>query len=582
MGAGVKPRPGSPRARSAGRPLDIPEADWTEAVRREATVRALAAAGVNNRLVIDAAAADLGLGRAQVYRLIARFRQLPVTASLVVPRPGPRQGARLLPGAVEHQIEAAIDTVFKTRERPTLEKLRRDIRADCAAAGLPPPSRKAIQARVSARSLRELVKAREGPEAARQVFAPVGPGLRSSHPLAIVQIDHTKVDIQLVDDLARAVVGRPWLTLVLDVFSRCVLGFYLSFDAPSAAGVALAVGQAVLAKPDWLGERGLDLAWPMHGVPKSLHLDNGKEFHSKALKRGCQQHGIRIDYRPPHSRARSPATPRFGGHIERLMGTLMTRVHALPGTTSSNVAARGNYPAEQKAILTLREFERILALEILGPYHNEVHAALGTTPAAAWTAGAAAHAVRPPADPAGFVLDFLPFEERIIRRDGVRLFNVTYFDGALAPLLDANARKVRVKYDPRNISAVFVELPAGGHLRLPCADLGRPAVTLWEQRAAIQTLREAGRANVSEAAIFSAIAEQRRVLAEAEASSKAARRATPSLACSVARLPDRRSSATEAKPPAAPGMTPEGIADEDDARIPRVVEDEAWKTEFLS
>ena len=92
-----------------------------------------------------------------------------------------------------------------------------------------------------------------------------------------------------MDDLARAVVGRPWLTLVLDVFSRCVLGFYLSFDAPSAAGVALAVGQAVLAKPDWLGERGLDLAWPMHGIPRSLHLDNGKEFHSKALRRSRVQ-----------------------------------------------------------------------------------------------------------------------------------------------------------------------------------------------------------------------------------------------------------------------------------------------------
>jgi putative transposase len=117
-----------------------------------------------------------------------------------------------------------------------------------------------------------------------------------------------------------------------------------------------------------------------------------------------------------------------------------------------------------------------------------------------------------------------------------------------------------------------VELPGGGHLRLPCADLGRPAVTLWEQRAATQTLRQAGRANVSEAAIFSAISEQRRVLTEAEASSKAARRAT-------ARLPDRRSSATEAEPP---GMTPPGIADEDDARVPCVVEEEAWKTEFLS
>jgi putative transposase len=568
MVAGTKPMPDSARAWSPGRPLDVPEADWSEAVRREATVRPLATAGANSQSAVHAAAASLGLSTAQVYRLIARFRGHPVTLSLVVAKPGPKKGVRLLPGEIELRIEAAIDTVFKQPERPTLEKLRRDIRKDCDAAGLKPPSRKAIRARVSARSLRELVKARDGTKAARQTFAPVGPGLRPSHPLAIVQIDHTKVDIQWVDDLARAVVGRPWLTLVLDVFSRSVLGFYLSFDAPSAAGVALAVGQAVLAKPEWLGERGLDLAWPMHGIPRSLHLDNGKEFHSKALRRGCQQHGIRIDYRPP-------ATPRFGGYIERLMGTLMTRVHALPGTTSSNVAARGDYPAEQKAILTLREFERILALEILGPYHNEMHSALGTTPAAAWAAGVAAHAARPPVDPAAFVLDFLPFEERVVRRDGVRLFNVSYFDGALAPLLDGTAHKVRIKYDPRNMSTVFVELPAGGHLRLPCADLGRPAMTLWEQRAAAQTLREAGRASVNEAAIFSAIEEQRRVLAEAQASSKAARRAT-------ARLPDRQSSATEPKPTAAPEMTPPGIADEDDARVPCVVEEEAWKTEFLS
>jgi putative transposase len=473
----------------------------------------------------------------------------------------------MLLGEVELRIEEAIDTVFKTRERPTLEKLRRDIRKDCDAAGLKPPSRKAIQARVSARSLRELVKAREGAAAARQRFAPVLPGLRPSSPLAIVQIDHTKVDIQLVDDLARAVVGRPWLTVLLDVFSRSVLGFYLSFDAPSAAGVALAVGQAVLPKPDWLTERGLDLAWPMHGMPNTLHIDNAKEFHSKALKRGCQQHGMRIDYRPP-------ATPRFGGHIERLMGTLMTRVHALPGTTSSNVVARGTYPAEQKAILTLREFERVLALEILGPYHNEVHSALGTTPAAAWAGGIATHATRLPLDPAAFVLDFLPFEERIIRREGVRLFNVTYFDGALAPLLDGNPRKCRIKYDPRNMSTVFVELPAGGHLRIPCADLGRPAVTLWEQRAATQTLRAEGRASVDETAIFSAIEAQRHVLAEAQVSSKAARRA-------AARLPGRRSVTTEPARPEEAETTSKDVAGEDDARVPRVVEDEAWKTEFL-
>ena len=560
--AATKPTP-----KRLERPLDVPEDDWSEAVRREAAVRPLATADIKSRPVLDAAAADLGISTSQLYRLIAQYRQHPVTGSLVITKPGPRKGTRLLSGDVEQRIEDAIDRIFKTRECPSVEKLRREIRADCRAAGLQPPSRKAIQARLSARSLRELVTARKGAEAARQAFAPVRPGLRPSCPLEIVQIDHTKVDIQLVDDLSRAVVGRPWLTVVLDVFSRSVMGFYLSFDAPSASGVALAISQAVLAKSDWLSERGLDFAWPMQGVPHAIHLDNGKEFHSKALKRGCQQHGMCIDYRPP-------ATPRFGGHIERLMGTLMTRVHALPGTTFSNVVARGDYSAERKAILTLREFERILALEILGPYHNEVHAALGTTPAAAWAAGVAAREIGLPRDPAAFVLDFLPFKERVIRREGVRLFNVSYFDGALASLLDSPARTCRIKYDPRNMSAVFVERPTGSHLRVPCADLSRPAVTLWEQQTAIQALRAEGRASVNEATIFAAIEAQRRVLAEAQVSSKAARRAT-------ARLPDRRSPATEAEPPATPETTPHVAAGEDEARVPCVVEDEAWQTEFL-
>jgi putative transposase len=132
------------------------------------------------------AADSLGLSAAQVYRLIARFRANPTAGSLVVTRPGPTKGSRLLPVEVERRIEGAIDTIFKTRERPTLEKLRRDIRKDCKAAGLKPPSRKAIQARVSARSLRQIVRAREGAEMARQRFAPVRPGLHPRSPLSVV------------------------------------------------------------------------------------------------------------------------------------------------------------------------------------------------------------------------------------------------------------------------------------------------------------------------------------------------------------------------------------------------------------
>ncbi|MFD2272608.1 hypothetical protein ACFS07_19525 [Undibacterium arcticum] len=62
---------------------------------------------------------------------------------------------------------------------------------------------------------------------------------------------------------------------------------------------------------------GID--WPMGGLPRSLHLDNGAEFHSKALGRDCTQFGIELTYRPP-------GRPQFGGHIERIIGTLMTKL----------------------------------------------------------------------------------------------------------------------------------------------------------------------------------------------------------------------------------------------------------------
>ncbi len=176
----------------------------------------------------------------------------------------------------------------------------------------------------------------------------------------------------------------------------------------------------------------------------------------------------------------------------------MGRIQALPGSTFSSVAARGAYDAEAQAVLTFREFERILTLEVLGSYHNEIHAALARTPASAWADGASSVTLRDGADAAGLLRDFLPFEERIVCRDGIRLFNILYQDGALAHLVDHGVGKLRVKYDPRDLSAVFVELPAGEHVRVPYADLGRLPITLWEHREVTRRLRTEGRRSVDQ------------------------------------------------------------------------------------
>lgn len=67
------------------------------------------------------------------------------------------------------------------------------------------------------------------------------------------------IDLIIVDERARQPIGRTCLTVVIEVFTRC-----------------------------------------MHGSkPRLLYLDNAAEFRSRALRRGCEQRGIQLSYRPP-------------------------------------------------------------------------------------------------------------------------------------------------------------------------------------------------------------------------------------------------------------------------------------------
>ena len=168
--------------------------------------------------------------------------------------------------------------------------------------------------------------------------------------------------------------------MAIDVCTRCVAGFHLSLEPPSATSVALCLTHAALAKDSWLAERGIDAEWPVRGLPERLHLDNAKEFRSEALRRGCEQYGVAIDYRPVR-------TPHYGGHIERLIGTMMGKVHLLPGTTFSNIRDKGDLDPEKGAAMTIDEVERWLGLAHAGVYHRDLHRGIGTTPLEAWRRG---------------------------------------------------------------------------------------------------------------------------------------------------------------------------------------------------
>lgn len=496
------------------------EAQWERARQREAAVASIADAhDVAER--VTQAAARLGVSRRTVFRWLARYRAAPQTSSLLPRSPGTPSGAQRIGAQLEALIAEAIGEVYLTRVRAKKEEVVRRVRLRCAADDLEPPSRKAILARLRQLDPRRVAAARLQPSEARARHGPVPGTYHVERALDVVQIDHTRIDVMVVDEAQRLALDRPWLTIAVDVATRMVAGFYVSLEAPSATSVALCLAHAALPKEPWLRQRSLACTWPVWGVPRAVHADNGADFKSAALRRGCDDHGIQLILRPV-------ATPHYGGHIERLIGTLMGRVHLLPGTTGSNPQDKGAYPAETAACLTMTELERWLALEICEQYHQRVHKGLRRSPWAAWhdavgCTGSGAGAL--PDHPEQFAISFLPFEQRTLRRDGLHLFNIRYWDPVL-PAIVRPGEPVLVRYDPRNLSKVYVPGPDGRYHPIPYADLGMPPISLWEQRAAMTKLHREGMSAPAQAAMFRAVLEQRALVDEAMSKSRIARRHT--------------------------------------------------------
>lgn len=509
--------------RSAPELLSVSTAQWDEARRRLAVIAPLARSPHRTRPQVIAASAQLGFSPAHVYMLLSRYLSDPRLTSLLSRPCGGVRGRSRLAGGIDALIDEVIETVYLTRQRPKIMDLVTEIRRKCHALGLTPPGRKAITARLRAKPRQEVTARREGRKAARDRFGPAIGSLEAAWPLSLVQIDHTLVDVIVVDSDTRRPIQRPWLTLAIDVSTRCVVGFHLSLEPPSATSVALCIAHAVLPKSQWLAERKIEVEWPIDGLFTRLHLDNAKEFRSEALRRGCEQYRIAIDYRPVR-------TPHYGGHIERLIGTMMGKVHLLPGTTFSDVRAKGDLDPQKTAAMTIEELELWLTHAVTGVYHRTVHRALGVTPLIAWERGILGDSTTPgcgqPAsvqDPRRLLIDFLPIERRLIRRDGVSLHTIHYWSDVLRSWI-GEPQKMVVRYDPRDLSRIYLLAPDGQYYDLTYRDLRRPRISLWEHRLALKRLREEGRVNVDESAIFRTIERMRSITDQAVSASKVARR----------------------------------------------------------
>lgn len=246
---------------------EVASEDWEKARRRFEVLKPLADAERRSRGLVQEAADVLGVSLTLVYRLLARYEADPRLTSLLPERRGRREGQLVLSAKVDEIIAAVIDEVFLTRQRRRVSDVVLEVRKRCRALGFPTPSRKAIDLRLRLRPAVEVHRKRYGRKAARDRFAPAIGALDAPWPLSLAQIDHTLVDVIVVDSRTREPIQRPWLTLAIDVHSRCVASFHLSLEPPSATSVALCIAHATLPKDNWLRTRDIDAEWPVSGIP---------------------------------------------------------------------------------------------------------------------------------------------------------------------------------------------------------------------------------------------------------------------------------------------------------------------------
>jgi len=491
---------------------------WEEACRREEAIREFLRRHPKGLTyaAVDGVASELGVSRMTVYRLIQSFRSAGTVTSLLPRSRGRPQGLRMLDGKREALIRQALNEFFLQRTKPPFARLVHDVQTRCLQDGLPPPNWRTIKQRVLDIDLRTRARRRGEVDVMKQTEATPG-SYAASRPLEIVQIDHTRVDVIVIDGETGKPCGRPWLTLAMDVFTRMVTGFYLTMDVPSRLSISLCLLHAVYDKAAWLKEREVDVFWPIAGLPETLHADNGADFRSRAFVRACRDAGIKTIWR-------KVGVPRYGGHIERLIGTQMGAVHLLPGTTFGGPEERAGYDSAREAKLTLRELERFIAWEIAGRYHQVVHSALHRPPVAAWREHEGATPLRMPADRMRFWVSFLPEQERTLRPDGIHLHGLRYWSPTLTADVGRQKDKLLVKYDPRDLSRVFVRRPSGTFVEARYCDVTLPAISLPEAKAAMRALRAKGRREVDTAALVRAAIAQRAIVEGAAKRSRPSRR----------------------------------------------------------
>jgi putative transposase len=292
--------------------------------------------------------------------------------------------------------------------------------------------------------------AHQGPKSYSEVFDLIH-RREAEAPNAIWQADHTLLDI-LIDDSGTA--KKPWLTIILDDYSRAVAGYALSFSAPSAIQTALALRQGI-----W---RKTVVGWNVCGIPDALYTDHGSDFTSRHLEQVAADLKMQLVFS-------AVARPRGRGKIERFFRSLnQVLLCSLPGYISAGHAA--------KATLRLPELTSIIENYLVHDYNAKPHSATAMAPQFRWDAGG----FLPRMPGSLHELDMLLLTAtklRRVRQDGIHFIGFRYIALTLAAYVGED---VMIRYDPRDVAEIRVFHDDKFLCRAICQELAGEIIPLRE------------------------------------------------------------------------------------------------------
>ncbi len=308
------------------------------------------------------------------------------------------------------------------------------------------------------------------------------------------QCDHTRVDLFVVDQVGE-VLGRPWLTTIVDTYSRCIIGIHLGIEAPSAVVVCLALRHAILPK-QYSSAYELTQLWGTYGVPQYLYTDGGKEFNSKHLEQVANELKIVLCQR------RYPAE---GGIVERPFGTLNGELFAnLPGYTGNNTKRRPKQ-AETNASLTLMQLEKQIVRYLVDRYNQGIDSRTGDqTRLGRWETARLAQL--PLLSDRELDICLMRRDRRVVYHGGyIQFVNLTYRGEHLEGY---TGNWVVLRYNPRDITSILIYREEGGKdvflSRAHATGLETETLSYAEAQAMSRRLRKAGKA-ISNQSIFTEV-----------------------------------------------------------------------------